>query len=698
MKNKKKILLGLIPVIIIGIILYTKPVIKNITIEANTYKTPANSAFKDENFYKCVVDNYNQQNNTSIGYDVSLTDEQLETITSVKCDGTDKESNERINNTSGLEKLTSITNLELYANQISSINLSKNIILKNLELSFNQLTGIDLSKNTSLTSLYLSNNQLTNIDLSKNTSLRHVSIYWNQLTNIDLSQNTNLTELNLSDNQITDIDLSHNTDLTSLRLRNNKLTNIDLSKNTKLRELGLGQNQLTNIDLSKNSSITNLWLDYNQLTDVDVSQNTNLTKLSLHSNQLTSIDINKNTNLTQLYLDSNQLASVDLSQNTNLTDLSIGSNLLTSIDLSKNTNLIYLELSNNQLTRIDLNKKTNLTHLYLDSNQLASVDLSQNTNLTKLSIGSNLLTSIDLSKNTNLTELSLGNNQLTNIDLSKNTNLTHLNLSNNELTNINLSNNKNLTFKNISNQHKKYIIYKNDLSKISEQELINEIRNDTSKTNFTIVYTYIDMDDSEDVYNFDYYITWIEAMSDKYIIDENNNYIYTGTDIADRTILQNINLTEYDGITGTIENNKYIIKYNDEVLKEFDLINIFSNKYDLSKQYLIGEIANIINNIIVMNGKAEFNLLKNKIEIKHNDDVLQEFDYINYTSNKYDLNSDYIKVNDNNIESFLNNINCTNCNAYVYDGTNTLTTGEFKDNYKLRIMHNDDIIKEYEIK
>ena len=677
MINKKKLLITIIPIFIIGTVLFTKPISKIIEVKSNTYGTPANSSFTDENFYKCVVDAYNKENNTSLGYNVSLTDEQLETITSVKCDGAGKESNERINNTSGLEKLTSITNLDLYANQISSIDLSRNRNLKNLELSFNQLTIIDLSKNTSLTSLHLTNNQLTSIDISKNTSLTFLYLDWNQLTNIDLSNNTLLTVAGLSNNQLTDIDISQNTNLTDLSAVSNQLTSIDISKNTKLRELGLGSNQLANIDLSKNSSIMKLVLDHNQLTDIDVSQNTNLTRLDLGSNLLTSIDINNNTNLTQLHLDSNQLTNIDLSKNIDLTSLGLSSNKLINIDLSQNNNLIYLNLSNNQLTSIDLNKKTNLTQLHLDSNQI---------------------TSIDLSKNIDLTTLDLGNNKLTNIDLSHNTNLTFLSLSNNELTNINLSYNKNLTFKSIYNQNKKYTIYKNDLSKISEQELINEIRNDTSKTKFTIVYTYIDTDDSEDEYNFDYYITWIEATSDKYIIDENDNYIYTGTDIDNETILQNISLTEYDGVTGNIQNNKYIIKKNDEILKEFDLININSIKYDLSKQYLIGDVADIINNITVANGSIEFSVVKNMFQVKHNDDILQEYGYVNYSSNKYDLSKNYIKVNDADIQSLLSNINCINCNAYAYDGTNNLITGNFADNYTLRIMYNDEILKEYELK
>ena len=36
-----------------------------------------NSYFNDVNFYRCIVDSYNQDNNTDIDYSTSLTDSQM---------------------------------------------------------------------------------------------------------------------------------------------------------------------------------------------------------------------------------------------------------------------------------------------------------------------------------------------------------------------------------------------------------------------------------------------------------------------------------------------------------------------------------------------------------------------------------------------------------------------------------------------
>ena len=670
MIGKKKLLIGIIPIFIVGIMLYNKPISRIINVESRIYGAPANTAFTDENFYKCVIDNYNRENDTTLGYDVSLTDEQLGSITNLWC------YSRSITNTDGLEKLINLTELDLFNNQLTSIDLSQNINLTRLRLEKNALTNIDLSKNTELTNINLSSNQLTNIDLSKNTELTNINLCENQLTNIDLSNNTRLSELYLNSNQLENIDLSQNTKLQHLEITSNKLTNIDLSEN-QLTTLYLDENQLTNIDLSKNTELTDLNLRNNQLTSIDLSENTKLERLDLYSNQLTSLDLSKNANLQELSSSLNQLTSIDLSKSTELMRLFLTSNQLTSIDLSKNTKLQLLNLSKNPLTSIDLSNNTELYYLVLSKNNLTSLDLSQNTKLTNLFLNDNRLASLDLSKNTELTELDLRNNQLTSLDLSNNINLEELS---------------------IFDQYKNQTLYRNALSYIDDETLVNLILINGIKGKYITNYTYIGKSGSEHEFEFKYYINWINASSDKYIIDEEKNYIYTGTDIDNETILNNINLTEYDGVVGTIENNKYIVKYNDEILKEFDLVNISSDMFDLSKDYLMGAYDTIINNINVNNSSISLNLVTNKIEIKHDDIVLKSFDYVNYTSDKYDLTKDYIKVNDDNIESFLGNINCVGCNAYVYDGANNVTTGNFGENNKLRIIYSDQIIKEFNLK
>ena len=207
-----KKIIYIIPILLLIIVLHNP--ISTTIVESNKYRIPANPAFDDDNFYKCVT------NRLGVSEDTNLTDEQLASITELSCYSYSDDS-AKISSAKGLEKLTGLTSLSL---------------------SYHYLTNIDVSHNTALTSLSLSNNQLTNIDLSHNTALTSLNLYNNQLTSIDLSHNTALTYLRLFNNQLTSIDLSQNTALTSLTLHNNQLTIIDVSNNTNLNGLSVDEN------------------------------------------------------------------------------------------------------------------------------------------------------------------------------------------------------------------------------------------------------------------------------------------------------------------------------------------------------------------------------------------------------------------------------------------------------------------------
>ena len=474
-KNKKKVVIGLSVFLVVFISVFSFINLRYPT-KINAYIAhvinkgrPANKYFDDENFYKAVVDAYNKENKTSLSYTTNLTDEQLKNIKSVSYSRYKKDS-EKIKSATGIEKLTSLTSLDLCWNNLSSIDLSKNTSLTKLYLYQNNLSSIDLSKNTSLTNLDLDHNKISNIDLNKNIALTSLCLSFNSLSSIDLSKNTFLTTLYLDHNKISNIDLNKNTALTDLDSGNNKISNIDLNKNTSLTKLDLRYNSLSGIDLSKNTSLTKLDLYYNNLSSIDLSNNISLTSLELGNNKISNIDLNKNTSLTSLGLCENNLSSIDLNKNTSLTNLDLAHNKISSIDLSKNTSLTFLLFERNSLSSIDLSKNTSLTKLYLSSNKLSNIDLSKNTSLTILYFEWNSLSSIDLSKNTALTDLDLRSNNLSSIDLSKNTSLTKLYLGNNKISSIDLSKNTSLTSLHLDNNNLSSIkLYDNfDISGVSK--------------------------------------------------------------------------------------------------------------------------------------------------------------------------------------------------------------------------------------
>ena len=108
---------------------------------------------------------------------------------------------------------------------------------------------------TSLTTLECYVNQLTSLDVSNNAALTHLYCSCDQLTNLDVSNNTALVLLECSDNQLENLDVSKCTALTSLGCAFCNLTSLDLSKNTKLEELYCTGNELEKLILYKNHNI-----------------------------------------------------------------------------------------------------------------------------------------------------------------------------------------------------------------------------------------------------------------------------------------------------------------------------------------------------------------------------------------------------------------------------------------------------------
>ena len=770
----------------------------NISVEYKKYATPANPAFTDDNFYKCIIDAYNEENDIDLSYDVSLTDEQLSNIETLNCSlfysaddnlkikdlfGIDKLFNLKDLNLSNnlltaidLSKNINLEHLDLHNNQLTVIDLRKNINLIDLKVSYNQLAIIDLSGNIDLKSLDLHNNQLKTIDLSKNIDLENLVLYNNQLKTIDLSKNINLINLDLSkrnldssSNQLTTIDLSNNINLKYLDLDNNQLSSLDISKNIYLEELSLTDNQVMSLDLSNNNNLNALYVGGNQLDSLNLQFNVNLEYLYADRNNLSDLNIDYNVDLKTLFLTGNNLKELNLKNNVNLNKLDLGywctsyagygncnnlsqNNQISDLNLSNNENLKEIYVPNNNITSIDVSHNINLKILNVSNNNITSIDVSKNINLEELDVSGNYncadgkciaLSELDITNNLNLRDLNISNNVFSNIDVSNNTSLQSLNVEKNKLSNLDLSNNtslilawlggneiRNIECNSIScplvlydvvwgGQKKIYYVYKNDVTKINDSELLSLVeQNGYDKDKYVIEYSYFGKDNIEEFYNFEYNIYRASITSSSYFIDEKDNYIYTGIDTNTSDINKNIDLLYNDSsalvtkFTSIIENNRYKIQnayYSGnttflttdiQVVKEFDIVNISSDKYDLSKDYIYSssDATSIISNINVTNGSKNYDNINNKIQIKYGDDVLQEFDVVNYTSDKYDLSNDFIQVNDRDISSFINNFECINCNVKVYDGSNYLDSGEFGENYKLVFMHKDEVLKEYDLK
>ena len=693
-------------------------------IIASTYKTPANKAFTDQNFYNCVIDEYNYENFTKLPYTTSLTNEQLKTIETLHCSGEDIESVE------GISFITGLTDLTIGGKKIANIDVSKNINLISLNVNNIQLTELDLSKNTNLVQLFVSNNQLTTLDVTNNVNLKELWVDGNKLTNLDVSKNTNLEKLYADRNSLVNINLEKNVNLIELWINYNKLINLDAANNINLVSLYVEGNQLKNLKIGNNNQLTKLSAGYNELNSLDVSGIINLTNLNLSANNLVSLDVSKNINLKEL----------DVSTTRSI--FPTNTNRLTELDVSHNIKLEKLIAYNSNLNTLNLNGAISLTELNVSGNQLMNLDVSKNTNLTKLDVSGNQLTNLDTSNNVNLTKLHVYYNQLTNLDISYNTKINDLytfdNMfklgdeiiyKNNKVDLSNKINTENYKLNNNFTKEYKYGVINN--TKLDNSVINNEnigrydykiyFKGDSSSSNIQGIYTV--------------YVT--DLKSNKYKINEEKGYIYTGTDTNKDMILKNLS-TEY----GTLEinDNKLQVKDGGKVLKEFDILSLSSDKYMIGDRYVY--IGSEMFDKTKINTNATLVEKDNVIEISYGNELLDTYKLIKVTSDKYIIISNFIFVVNESNNNILNNINvingalnisnnrlqikCENIlvkeliitpllnskyiikNNYIYTGTDTnketilsnlsteYGTLEINDN-KLQVKDGNNIIKEFKI-
>ncbi len=144
-----------------------------------TFAEPSSKTYvPDDNFEQALID---------LGYDNVLDDyvytDIIDKITELHV------SVKGIEDLTGIEDFVALTTLVCSNNQLTNLDVSKNIALTALVCSNNQLSLLDLSKNTKIIWLLCENNQLTSLDVSNLIDLRELVCSHNQLISLDVSNN-----------------------------------------------------------------------------------------------------------------------------------------------------------------------------------------------------------------------------------------------------------------------------------------------------------------------------------------------------------------------------------------------------------------------------------------------------------------------------------------------------------------------------
>ncbi|CAA6815929.1 MAG: Internalin-like protein (LPXTG motif) Lmo0331 homolog [uncultured Aureispira sp.] len=345
----------------------------------------------------------------------------------------------------GIAAFTNLNVLIANDNQLTTVDLSSNVLLRSVDMTYNQLTSFNVLSNTILQNFDVSNNLLTTIDLPNTTTLTNIKFQFNDLTSIDLSNLTALEYLYCQRNQLASLDLSNNSALKYLDCAHNLFTSLDVSNKVDLYGISCPYNTLTSLVVVNNPALVYLYCFDNQLTSLDVLNAPLLEALRCSENQLTQLSFPSSTLLSILDASENQLSSLNLLHCTLMRTLDLNDNVLSTLDLTTQASLNTLNVENNQLTTLDLSGNPLLWSFTGNNNNLIGLDLTNNTNLRTIYCGNNQLTSIVAPNNTNLSYLQCNDNQLTTLNILNSPNLSGISCGNNQLMQLEMPNSAALT-------------------------------------------------------------------------------------------------------------------------------------------------------------------------------------------------------------------------------------------------------------
>ena len=245
-----------------------------------------------------------------------LTPDEISNITRI-----DVSNESEIKNLKGIEHFTALKGLYCHNTGITTLDVSKNVLLTELFCGGTGIITLDVSNNKKLIYLNCDDTGITTLDVSNNEQLIYLSCYSTGITTLDVRKNDQLTELYCSHTGITTLDVSNNKQLTELICYNTGITTLDISKNKQLTELDCNTTSIPTLNVRNNEQLTKLICDHTGITTLDISKNKQLTLLYCYNTGITTMDVSNNEQLTYLACYNTGITTLDVSNNKQLIDL-----------------------------------------------------------------------------------------------------------------------------------------------------------------------------------------------------------------------------------------------------------------------------------------------------------------------------------------------------------------------------------------
>ena len=206
-----------------------------------------------------------------------------------------------------------VTKLSLNGANINSLEgIEAFVNLKRLEADANNLTTLDVSNNVLLDTISLTSNRLIEIEgLEKAQNLTWLSLSWNYFTEFTLD-NDNVKNFLIDHNDLTSLEIVHAPKLESAVLNLNQIADLDLSNSPLLKVLVFSANKVKTINLNYNINLEYIYGSSNLLTQFDISNLPNLIDVRVDRNPtLTCIKIANGQEIPNLKLSTYQTANED---------------------------------------------------------------------------------------------------------------------------------------------------------------------------------------------------------------------------------------------------------------------------------------------------------------------------------------------------------------------------------------------------
>ena len=212
--------------------------------------------------------------------------------------------NYQIPSLAGIEKFKNLESLSCNQASVEDCNLEQNMALREIELYNNQLVSLDLSGCPNLKNLYLSNNQdLTSLNISNCMRIERLEVNETALSTLDIPKKDFIYSLGYGRTKLS-FNLNEFPKLTNLAIYDLELTSLDLIPSNikaQLYQLQCYDNQISSINLSEYPKMAYLSIYQNNFTSLDLTPVPGLKELNCHTCYIKELDITPVESLEYLY-------------------------------------------------------------------------------------------------------------------------------------------------------------------------------------------------------------------------------------------------------------------------------------------------------------------------------------------------------------------------------------------------------------